>query len=182
MGTRHPLARTSRRITFKLETYDVRKYLFEDIVRRVNSAISRAGGELRGGTYAPPKQIRRWCVNRSPHVNKKSREKFWMVTHKRIIKWDADPTVDYEAPVVISRSLPPTVAVRVVEDAPGLMALKDVFATMQSVAEQPDERKGTKSPKDETSDEGNQGDHNSSSEEEAPNLQNGGSNGNQSIR
>ncbi|KAI0563134.1 30S ribosomal protein S10 [Gracilaria domingensis] len=140
MGTRYPLARTSRRITYKLETYDVRKYLFEDIVRRVNKAITRAGGELKGGIYAPPKQIRRWCVNRSPHVNKKSREKFWMITHKRVIKWDADSNVDYEAPIVISRSLPPTVAVRVVQDIPGLMVLKDVFGTMQNVAERSEEQ------------------------------------------
>ncbi|PXF49470.1 30S ribosomal protein S10 [Gracilariopsis chorda] len=135
MGTRYPLARTSRRITYKLQTHDVRKYLLTDIVQRVRRAVTRSGGELRGGVYAPPKQITRWCVNRSPHVNKKSREKFWMITHKRVIKWDADSKVDMDAPLVISRMLPASVAIRTVEDVPGLMALKDVFQTMQNMKE-----------------------------------------------
>lgn len=141
MGTRYALARTDRRITFKLETHDVRKYLLTDIVNRIQSAVTRAGGELRGGVYAPPKQIKRWVVNRSPHVNKTSREKFWCITHKRVIKWDANTDVDPEAPIVISRMLPPTVAVRVIEDLPGLMVLKDVFETMKAAKEGPKEKK-----------------------------------------
>lgn len=141
MGTRYPVTRTARRITYKLQTHDVRTYLFEDAVRRTRSAVTRAGGELRGGVYAPPKQIKRWCVLRSPHVNKKSREHFWMVTHKRVFKWDAPAAVDKEAPVFISSMLPETVAIRVTEERPGLMALKDVFNTISTVKEARVEKK-----------------------------------------
>lgn len=58
-----------------------------------------------------------------------------MITHKRVIKWDADSKVDMDAPFVISRMLPPSVAIRTKEDVPGLMALKDVFQTMQNMKE-----------------------------------------------
>lgn len=132
MGTRYPVARTARRITYKLQTHDVRTYLFEDAVSRTRGAVTRAGGILRGGVYAPPKRITRWCVNRSPHVNKKSREHFWMVSHRRIFKWDAACSVDADAHSAISGLLPPSVAVRTVHEVPGLMALHDMFQTLQS--------------------------------------------------
>lgn len=131
----YPLAPTARRITFKFQTHDVRMYLFEDAVDRARRAVTRAGGELRGGVYAPPKHIKRWCVNRSPHVNKTSREHFWMVSHRRVFRWDAGPQVDLDAPIEISKSLPPSVAIRVTEDRPGLMSLKQVWETIQAVKE-----------------------------------------------
>lgn len=133
MGTYYPLQRTARRITYKFQTHDVRTYLFQDVVARTRRAVTRAGGELLGGVYAPPKHIRRWCVNRSPHVNKTSREHFWLITHRRIFKWDAPTSVDMDAPLEISQHLPAEVAIRVIEDRPGLMCLKRVWDTMQAV-------------------------------------------------
>lgn len=54
-----------------------------------------------------------------------------MVTHLRKYLWDAPAHVDTEAPQHISMNLPPIVAVRVVENSPGLCALKPVFDTIQ---------------------------------------------------
>lgn len=135
MMRHYPVARTARRITYKFQTHDVRMYLFEDAVARTRRAVTRAGGELRGGVYGAPKHIKRWCVNRSPHVNKTSREHFWMVSHRRVFRWDAGPHVDLDAPLEISKSLPPSVAVRVTEERPGLMGLRTLWETLQAAQE-----------------------------------------------
>lgn len=135
MMRHYPVARTARRITYKFQTHDVRMYLFEDAVERSRRAVTRAGGELRGGVYGAPKHIRRWCVNRSPHVNKTSREHFWLISHRRVFRWDAGPNVDPEAPLEISRNLPPSVAIRVIDERPGLMSLKSVWETLQGAQE-----------------------------------------------
>jgi small subunit ribosomal protein S10 len=37
------------------------------------------------GTFFAPKRTRRWCLLKSPHVNKKSREHFEATTYSRII-------------------------------------------------------------------------------------------------
>lgn len=133
----YPLARTSRRITFKFQTHDVRIYLFEDAVQRARRAVTRAGGHLLGGVFGPPKHIRRWCVNRSPHVNKTSREHFWLITHRRVFRWDADTSVDPDAPIEIASAMPNIVAMRITEDRPGLMCLKDVWETLQAAKHAP---------------------------------------------
>lgn len=128
----YPLRRTAHRISFRMQTHDTKMWYFEDIVRRTRAAVVRAGGLLCGGVHAPPRATRRWTVLRSPHVHKKSREKFWMVTHRRIFDWDAPAaSVDPHAPSFISRSLPSSVAVRVTDNAPGLMALQPFFETIQ---------------------------------------------------
>ena len=37
------------------------------------------------GPIPLPKRTRRWCLLKSPHVNKKSREQFEIRTHKRLV-------------------------------------------------------------------------------------------------
>jgi small subunit ribosomal protein S10 len=49
----------------------------------VNTA-KRTGAQVRG-PIPLPRRIEKFCVNRSPHVNKKSREQFEIRTHKRLI-------------------------------------------------------------------------------------------------
>ena len=49
----------------------------------VNTA-KRTGAEVRGPVPLPTR-IERFTVNRSPHIDKKSREQFEIRTHKRII-------------------------------------------------------------------------------------------------
>jgi len=43
------------------------------------------------GPYPLPKKIRRWCLLKSPHVNKKSREHFESTTYSRIIDIHIEP-------------------------------------------------------------------------------------------
>lgn len=124
-----PISPFARRITYRMQSQDVRKYLIADAVRRARRAAVRAGGEYVR-TLTPPKRIKRWCVLRSPHVNKTSMEHFWMHTHTRILQWDANVNVDRAAPFVIARNLPPIVATRVQEDMPGLMALRSVWEVL----------------------------------------------------
>ena len=49
----------------------------------VNTA-KRTGAEVKGPIPLPTR-IERFTVNRSPHVDKKSREQFEVRTHKRIL-------------------------------------------------------------------------------------------------
>ena len=55
----------------------------------VNTA-KRTGANVRGPIPLPTR-IERYTVNRSPHVDKKSREQFEMRTHKRVLDI-VDPT------------------------------------------------------------------------------------------
>ena len=48
-------------------------------------------GAFVSGPVPLPTEINRYCVNRSPHVDKKSREQFEMRTHKRLLDI-VDPT------------------------------------------------------------------------------------------
>lgn len=117
------VGRFARRVTYRIQTQDVRKYLLSDVVRRARGALVRAGGTYVR-TLAPPKRIKRWCVLRSPHVNKTSREHFWMHTHTRILQCDipADDAEALAASHVIARNLP-HVAVRIEHNSPGLCML-----------------------------------------------------------
>lgn len=113
-------------------------YHFNDVIHRTRAAVLRAGGEFRSGVQGLPRQIKRWTVLRSPHVNKKSREKFWMVNHLRVYHWDAPAHVDIDAPMHISRCVPANVAIRMIENVPGLMALKSVYTTIDRVNNPPE--------------------------------------------
>lgn len=135
---KHALHRTASRITYRFQSSDVQIFYFNDIVRRTRSAVQRAGGELCGGVRNLPQKIKKWTVLRSPHVNKKSREKFWMVDRLRVFEWDAPlGSVDREAPRRISEHMPSSVAVRVVEDVPGLAEVLCVYNTLERVREGP---------------------------------------------
>jgi small subunit ribosomal protein S10 len=72
----------SQRIRIKLRAYDHRVLdaSSQDIVDTAKST-----GALVTGPIPLPTQIEKFTVNRSPHVNKKSREQFEMRTHKRLI-------------------------------------------------------------------------------------------------
>src|ERR1700720_3132771 len=55
-----------------------------------SSTEKRTGAQVRGPIPLPTK-IEKFCVNRSPHVDKKSREQFEIRTHKRVLDI-VDPT------------------------------------------------------------------------------------------
>ena len=70
------------KIRIRLKAYDYR--LLDQSVREIVDTIRRTGGRV-AGPIPLPTRIERFCVNRSPHVDKKSREHFEIRTHKRLI-------------------------------------------------------------------------------------------------
>ncbi|HTY12948.1 MAG TPA: 30S ribosomal protein S10 [Candidatus Omnitrophota bacterium] len=74
------MARSKIRITLK--SYD-HGLLDQSAVKIVDTA-KRVGAAISGPVPLPTK-CERFCVLRSPHVDKKSREHFELRTHKRLI-------------------------------------------------------------------------------------------------
>lgn len=72
----------SERIRIRLKAYDHR--LLDTSVREIVDAVKRTGGRVAGPVPLPTR-IERFTVNRSPHVDKKSREQFEIRTHKRLL-------------------------------------------------------------------------------------------------
>ena len=77
-----------QKIRIRLKAYD-HKVLDQSAERIVDTA--KRTGAFVSGPVPLPTEINRFCVNRSPHVDKKSREHFEMRTHKRLIDI-IDPT------------------------------------------------------------------------------------------
>ncbi len=71
-----------QKIRIRLKAYDHR--LLDQSVMEIVEAAKRTGSKVSGPIPLPTK-INKYCVLRSPHVDKKSREEFEMRTHKRII-------------------------------------------------------------------------------------------------
>lgn len=75
-------------IRIRLQGYDHR--LLDQSSKEIVGTAKRTGANVCGPIPLPTK-IERFTVNRSPHVDKKSREQFEIRTHKRIIDI-IDPT------------------------------------------------------------------------------------------
>lgn len=71
-----------QRIRIRLKAYDHR--LLDHSVKEIVETAKRAGANLRGPIPLPT-QINKYCVLRSPHVDKKSREQFEIRTHNRLM-------------------------------------------------------------------------------------------------
>jgi small subunit ribosomal protein S10 len=71
-----------QRIRIKLKSFDHR-ILDQSAIKIVDTA-KRAGAFVSGPVPLPTRK-ETFCVLRSPHVDKKSREHFEMRTHKRLI-------------------------------------------------------------------------------------------------
>lgn len=69
-------------IRIRLKAFDHR-VLDSSTLEIVNTA-KRTGAQVRGPIPLPTR-IEKYTVNRSPHVNKKSREQFEISTHKRLL-------------------------------------------------------------------------------------------------
>jgi small subunit ribosomal protein S10 len=72
----------AQRIRIRLKSFDYK--VLDQSVERIVSTAERSGAVVVGPIPLPTEK-RIWCVLRSPHVDKKSREHFEMRTHKRII-------------------------------------------------------------------------------------------------
>ena len=70
------------KIRIRLQSFDHR--LLDQSVKDIVVKAKRTGASV-SGPIPLPTAISRWTVNRSPHVDKKSREQFEMRTHKRLL-------------------------------------------------------------------------------------------------
>ena len=83
-GGNHP----SERIRIRMEAYD------HEVLDRTALEIVRTAQDTKAIVHGPiplPTRIERFTVNRSPHIDKKSREQFEVRTHKRVLDI-VDPT------------------------------------------------------------------------------------------
>src|SRR5579872_2319405 len=78
----------SQNIRIRLKAYDHR--VLDQSTREIVNTAKRTGAQVRGPIPLPTR-IEKYTVNRSPHVDKKSREQFEMRTHKRLLDI-VDPT------------------------------------------------------------------------------------------
>jgi small subunit ribosomal protein S10 len=78
-----------QKIRIKMKSYD--HMILDKAVKKIVETVHRTGAHVSGPVLLPVK-IRKYTVNRSPHVDKKSREQFEMRIHKRLIDI-LDPTV-----------------------------------------------------------------------------------------
>ncbi|HOJ34384.1 MAG TPA: 30S ribosomal protein S10 [Candidatus Hydrogenedentes bacterium] len=78
----------TQKIRIKLRAYDHR--LLDQSTQEIVAAAQRTGAGINGPIPLPT-AINKYTVNRSPHVDKKSREQFETRTHKRLLDI-IDPT------------------------------------------------------------------------------------------
>ena len=77
-----------QRIRIRLKAYDHR--LLDQSAAQIVETAQRTGADVVGPVPLPTR-IEKFTVNRSPHVDKKSREQFETRTHKRLLDI-VDPT------------------------------------------------------------------------------------------
>jgi small subunit ribosomal protein S10 len=70
------------RIRIRLKAFDHR--VLDDSVRKIVDAAERTGANVVGPVPLPTR-IEKFTVNRSPFIDKDSREQFEIRTHKRLI-------------------------------------------------------------------------------------------------
>src|SRR3954465_863019 len=78
----------SQNIRIRLKAFDHR--VLDQSTNEIVITAKRTGAQVRGPIPLPTR-IERFTVNRSPHVDKKSREQFEIRTHKRLLDI-VDPT------------------------------------------------------------------------------------------
>ena len=82
------MAMFSDKIRIRLKAYDYR--VLDQSTSEIVNTAKRTGAQVRGPIPLPTR-IEKFTVNRSPHVDKKSREQFEIRTHKRLLDI-VDPT------------------------------------------------------------------------------------------
>jgi large subunit ribosomal protein L3 len=78
----------SQNIRIRLKAFDHR--ILDASTKEIVNTAKRTGAEVRGPIPLPTR-IEKFTVNRSPHIDKKSREQFEIRTHKRLLDI-VDPT------------------------------------------------------------------------------------------
>ena len=75
-------------IRIVLKAFDQR--LLDKAAKEIVNTVKRTGASLSGPVPLPNK-IEKFTVNKSPHVDKKSREQFEIRTHKRLMLINPNP-------------------------------------------------------------------------------------------
>ena len=73
---------TTPKIRIRLKAYDHK--LLDQSAGEIVDTARRTGAKVAGPIPLPTK-INKYCVLRSPHVDKKSREQYEIRTHKRVV-------------------------------------------------------------------------------------------------
>jgi small subunit ribosomal protein S10 len=73
---------TNQKIRIRLKAYDHK--LLDQSAAEIVEAARRTGAKV-AGPIPLPTVINKFCVLRSPHIDKKSREQFEIRTHKRLL-------------------------------------------------------------------------------------------------
>ena len=76
------MAADNQNIRIRLRAYDHR--VLDQSTSEIVNTAKRTGAQIRGPIPLPT-HIERFTVNRSPHVDKKSREQFEIRTHRRLL-------------------------------------------------------------------------------------------------
>ena len=79
---------STQKIRIRMKAYDYR--LLDQSAGEIVDTALRTGANV-AGPIPLPTSINKFCVLRSPHIDKKSREQFEIRTHKRLIDI-LDPT------------------------------------------------------------------------------------------
>ena len=72
----------NQNIRIRLKAFDHR--ILDNSTKEIVNTAKRTGAQVRGPIPLPT-GIERFTVNRSPHIDKKSREQFEIRTHKRLV-------------------------------------------------------------------------------------------------
>lgn len=72
----------NQKVRITLTAFDHK--VLDQSTQEIVHTVKRTGAKI-SGPVPLPRKIERFTVNRSPHVNKKSREQFEIRTHKRLI-------------------------------------------------------------------------------------------------
>jgi small subunit ribosomal protein S10 len=71
-----------QKIRIRLKSYDHK--VLDKSAMEILETVQRTGARV-SGPIPLPTQIEKFCVLRSPHIDKKSREQFEIRTHKRLL-------------------------------------------------------------------------------------------------
>jgi small subunit ribosomal protein S10 len=82
------MAIDSQNIRIRLKAFDHR--ILDSSTGEIVNTAKRTGAQIRGPIPLPTR-IEKYCVLRSPHIDKKSREQFEIRIHKRLLDI-IDPT------------------------------------------------------------------------------------------
>ena len=100
---------SSKKLRIALKAYE--SSLLDDSCRQIIESVRLEGTEVTGPVPLPTKR-RIYCVLRSPHVNKDSREHFEIRIHKRILEIYYDSSVNI-FDLLVKSDLPPGVLYRI---------------------------------------------------------------------